>query len=371
MEFTLASGDFAAALSAIKGVVPSRTTIPILSNVLLDTSSGKLGITASCMDMEASLYEPAEIISHGRTTLPGHVLFGIVKSLPKTKLVTLKMEGDRAVLTCGKSVYNLGTLPAEEFPVMEPVDDGVTITMASSDLKSALDATRGSASTDASRYYLQGVHLAIDGGNLAFVATDGHRLVRAIRDVTGLPKSIPHIIVPSPAVAVIASLVGSSDEPVTITANARKISVNVGSVRLVAKLIEGQYPDYLRVIPKYRNDPSFTAPVSDLSDCVTRISSLLTGDGRLNPAARIATNGSSVNVTLGSQNSGNETIDASVGDSTVFNISIFYLSDMIGLWPSTATLAITAPDAGSPILITSADVPSLTQVIMPMRAPAA
>jgi DNA polymerase-3 subunit beta len=368
MEFTLASGDFAAALSTIKGVIPSRSTIPILNNVLLDTSSGKLRIVASCLEMEASIHEPAEIVSHGMTTIHGQVLFGIVKALPKTKLVTLKMDGDRAVLSCGKSVYNLGTLPCEDFPGMAGVGaDAITVRMPASALKSALDATRGSVSTDATRYYLQGVHLANDGGRLAFVSTDGHRLVCVESDVIDLPSKIPHIIIPSAAVAVIASMIDGSKDMVTITASGKKIAVESGQVNLIAKLIEGEFPDYRRVIPRYNAEPNFKATASEMDGCVSRISSILTGEQRINPAARISTNGSSIEIAMGGQNSGIETVDAEIFDPTMFGVSISYLSDMLGLWPGTATLSITAPDAGSPILITSPDVPNQTQVIMPMR----
>lgn len=370
MEITLAAGDFATAIGLVKGVVPSRTTFPILSNVMIDTSSGKLCITGTCLDMEASIFEPAEIITHGKITVPGHVLFGLVKSLPKTKLVTLKIKdgSDRVVLTCGKSVYELGALPVDDFPIMEGVsgEGEVSITIAASVLKSALAATRNCASDEETRYYLKGVHVTQEDSRLTFVATDGFRLVRIVTDVVQ-SSEMPHVIIPSDAVQNILSIIDGIAGDVTMTMDGLKIEVVAGSVRLVSRLIAGTYPDYGRVIPRYNSDPSFTAKSSDMADAIGRLSTIVMGNVKINPAAKIATNGTAIDVSLRGMNQGTETIDAEIGSKTEFGASVKFLSEMIGLWPSSAILKFTAPDARSPILIMSDDAPHQTQVIMPMK----
>lgn len=366
MEITLTAGALAKAIGHVKGVIESRTTIPIISNVMIDTSSGKLSITGTSLDMEASVFEPAEIIAHGRTTVPGHVLFGLAKSLPKTKLATIKVDGDRAVLTCGKSRYDLGTLPADDFPIMEGVIGGVSITVPSTELSAALSATRHTVSTEETRFYLKGVHVTNENDRLVFVSTDGHRLIRVL---TEIPQGeMPHVIIPTEAVQNIISISDSFDGDVTIAVNAHKIEVTAGPVRFVSKLIAGQYPDYGRVIPRYNSEPNFTASAADMADCIGRLATIVMGNDKLNPAVKIATNGSAIDVSLRGQNQGVETIDAVIGAKTEFGANVKYLTDLIGLWPSGATLKVTAPDMGSPILIVSDDMPSQTQVLMPMRA---
>lgn len=368
MEFTLTSGDLAKAIGLIKGVIEQRTTIPIIGHVLLDTAGGKLTITGTNMDMEASIVEPAEIIAHGRTTVPGHVLFGLAKSLPKTKLATLKIEDHRAILTCGKSRYDLGTLAADDFPIMAAVDGGATITLPASDLRAGLSATRSNASDEETRFYLAGVHVTTENGKLAFVATNGHQLSQFVTDVDQDDDLPPNIIIPSSAVQNILAVIEGSDGEVTMKITGRRIEVTCGSVRLVSKLIEGTYPDYRRVIPRYNSEPNFTASAAEVSEAVNRLATIVMGNDKINPAVKITTNGSAIDVSLRGQNTGSETIDAVIGAKTEFGANVKYLTAMIGLWPNGSTLKVTAPDAGSPILIMSDDLPNQTQVLMPMRA---
>ena len=254
MEFTLEAGELARIVGLVKGMVPARTTIPILSNILIEAADGSVNIRATCLDMEASASAIAEVVTPGAVTVPGHVLHSLAKSLPKTKLATFKLDdGSRPVLTCGKSRYELRALDPGDFPSANPIGkSAVRFSMPGPDLVALLAGTLPSVETDAkTRYYLCGVFLHVYKDNLVAVSTDGHRMARIASDVPPGAAGMPAIIIPTGAAQEIVAMAGDSDVDIAITPTC--IEVMTDKSRLWSKLVDGTYPDYQRVIPVRSN----------------------------------------------------------------------------------------------------------------------
>lgn len=364
MEITLTAGDLASAIAVVKGVVSKRETIPILNNVLLDTASGQLTITGSSLDVEVSVSEPVEIVEHGRITVPGHVLFGLAKALPKTKLATLKIDGDRAILACGKSRYDLGTLPADDFPSLSGTTaaGAIAVTLPADVLRNALSATRHAHSVeDKAYFYLCGTHVTSEDDCLVFVATDRFKLVHI---QTGVPFecAVPNVILPSDTVQAIIAIADKAAGDVTLTIDSSKIELAAGSIRLISKLLAGTYPDYKRVIPAGTDAPNFTAAAAGLADAIGRMGLVAGGSS----PTKVKTNGTAIDLAIKGNNHGVETVEAAIGRSTEFLAPISCLSQLIELWPAGADLKFAMEGGGKPILITSDAAPNQKQIVMPM-----
>src|SRR4029077_13530498 len=184
MKLTIERAALLKALSHVQSVVERRTTIPILSNVLLRADAGKLSLAATDMDLEITETVSARIETDGRTTAPAHTLYDIVRKLREGAQVELETVGERneMVLRSGRSTFTLSCLPPEDYPVMTGSDLPHRFTLTAKELRTLIDRTRFAISTEETRYYLNGIYLhATKADNvpmLRSVATDRHRLRR-------------------------------------------------------------------------------------------------------------------------------------------------------------------------------------------------
>src|SRR5580692_6918092 len=184
MKLTIERAALLKALSHVQSVVERRTTIPILSNVLLAAAAGKLSLSATDMDLEIVEGVVARIENDGRATAPAHTLYDIVRKLRDGAQVELETIGERneMVLRSGRSTFTLSCLPPEDYPVMTGADLPHHFTLTAAELRALIDRTRFAISTEETRYYLNGIYLHATMSNnvpmLRSVATDGHRLAR-------------------------------------------------------------------------------------------------------------------------------------------------------------------------------------------------
>lgn len=365
MELTIKAGTLADALTMVRGIILTRTTIPILTHVKLVASGDRAAISANNLEMQVALNVDCICQKTGDVTVPGLPLLALVKSFAKNADVALKMKDGQLSISCGRSRYSLPTLPAGDFPEIPTLEDGAAVfTLPASTLAEALTATRGTVSTETTRFYLCGVAVNVESNGLDFVSTDGHRLSRLKQGCPGGAEGLQTTIVPTDAVVQILALCESGgDAKVSVTQN--RISVQIEDTLFVSKLIAGTYPDYLRVIPQKKNR-SFTINSDELGEAINR---LLTVSTKAEPVAVFKTNGTAVDIrlsrTAGEQ--GSETVDAEISTASEFGVNARYVADMIRLWPADTSLEFQSNDPGDPILVTSKDVPGQTHVIMPMR----
>ncbi len=371
MKVTLERTSLLKALGHVHRVVERRTTIPILSNVLVRATEGALHLKATDLDLEVTEMVPAEVTQSGGTTLPAHVLHDIVRKLPEGCQVTFDMSGDtgQITLSSGRSRFRLQCLPQSDFPDLTTGDLPNRFTLAAKDLKQLIDRTQFAISTEETRYYLNGIYLhTMDVGGrkvLRVVSTDGHRLARVEIPAPEGSDGMPGVIVPRKAVAEIQKLIEDPTAAITCELSATKIRFTFGDVVLTSKLIDGTFPDYGRVIPT-GNDKSLLVEKGPFAAAVDRVSTLSAERGR---AVKLAIGDGKLTLSVNNPDSGSATEELDVDyDSTPLDIGFNarYLLDITAqLEGDTALLKLADP--GSPTLVQDyEDAPAL-YVLMPMR----
>ncbi len=256
MKLTIERAALLKALGHVQSVVERRNTIPILSNVLLSAGRGAVAFSATDLDMEIVDETSAQVDTTGQITAPAHTLYEIVRKLPEGAEVELKFNGEdpRLSVQAGRSRFNLPVLPAGDFPVMS--SDGLSsrISLDADSLARLIDKTRFAISTEETRYYLNGlyIHTVMDNGvaKLRAVATDGHRLALAEMPAPEGAVGAPGVIVPRKTVQEVRRLLEDAGEMVEVQVSPAKVRFEFGKAALISKVIDGAFPDYLRVIPR-------------------------------------------------------------------------------------------------------------------------
>lgn len=246
MKFRCERDVLADAFGTAARAVASRSALPVLSGVRLVLSGESLQLTGSDLDLTIDVSTTVARGDDGTCVLPARLVGDILKAV-EPGAVSISVEGDQAQISAGRSVFNVRTLPAEDFPRLgDAAVGGVTLAVAA--LADALKQVIPAASHDDARPILTGVLMAAEAGGLRLVATDSYRL--AVRDLPG--QSVlaegQTVLVPSRALGELARLLGSGGEAV-LHLGQREAAFEVGGTRLTTRLIEGQYPPYRNLIP--------------------------------------------------------------------------------------------------------------------------
>jgi DNA polymerase-3 subunit beta len=248
MKLSVSKEKLLQGLQTVQNVVSTRTTLPILSNVLLEAEDGQLRLTTTDLDVGMRGGIEAAIEKPGAATLPARRLFTIVRELPSAEILLEIDSKSVASIRCGPSFFKILGLPQEEFPPLPKFDGAKTFTLRQKDLKDGLRKTAYAISTDETRYVLNGILFSFKDNKLTLVATDGRRL--ALVDIElEFPRSHEvDIILPTKAVTELARLV-SEEGDVKMSVSENQVAFEVDGTLLVSKLIEGNYPNYRQVIP--------------------------------------------------------------------------------------------------------------------------
>jgi len=248
MKFSVSKEKLLEGLQLVQNVVSTRTTLPILSNVLLQAGDGQLRLTTTDLDVGVCGSVEAQVEKPGSTTLPARRLATIARELPASEVIIEVDSKNTASLRCGQSFFKIMGLPEEEFPPLPRLDGAKVFTLRQKDLREGLKKTAYAISTDETRYVLNGILFSFKDNKLTMVATDGRRL--ALVDIeTEFPQSQDvELIVPTKCVNELARLVGD-DGDLTMSVGDNQIAIEVNGTLLVSKLIEGNYPNYRQVIP--------------------------------------------------------------------------------------------------------------------------
>lgn len=280
LKFTVDQGALASALSSVVGASAKKSTLPVLQCVRI-TGDGDL-IRLDCTDLDLSLSAGLEAAPDsgvsGAVCVNARSLLQVVSALPDA-LVTLEADANYFVkITCGKSRFSLPCLSADEFPKLPEVKDAVQVVYGLADFTAALAAATPYCSTDETRYVLNGVLLDPRG---CFVATDGHRLVKApIAQADG--ELTRQVIVPAKACQqILRALSGSPQTDVTLDIGESHLSAALGGVTLTTRLIEGRFPEYENVIPQGEQANKITCGLEYLTGVVKRVSLVLEGKSNM------------------------------------------------------------------------------------------
>ncbi|HEX5957468.1 MAG TPA: DNA polymerase III subunit beta [Hyphomicrobiaceae bacterium] len=377
MKLVIDRGELLRGLGHVTSVVEKRTTIPILSNVLLNASEAGLRFRATDLEREVMEETRADVSQTGAATVPAHTLYDIARKLPDGAQVEIRRdnEKERLILSSGQSVFTLQTLAAEDFPDLSPGEFTHTFTIAAADLKRLIEKTRFAISTEETRYYLNGIYLhpaTTDGkATLRAVATDGHRLAQAELPLPRGAEDMPGIILPRKTVQELVRLIESSEATVGVSVSASKIRFEIGSdkevggVMLTSKLIDGTFPDYARVIPR-TNDKSLKVPNGAFVAAVDRVATIASDRGR---AVKLNLSEGKLVLSVNNPEGGSATEEVAadyVATPLEVGFNARYLLDIAQQIESESAEFLLA-DAGSPTVVKDQSDGGSLYVLMPMR----
>jgi len=252
MNLTITKDQIIAGLQAVQNVVSTRTTLPILSNVLIRAEGSHVEFTATDLDVTVACKVEGKVVKPGATTLPVKKLFGIVRELQGE----IEIETDDKNLSSirsGSSFFKIHGLAADEFPPLPKFKDDKKVSQPQENIRAMIRKTSFAVSTDESRYVLNGIFISLKEGKMTFVATDGRRLALVDEEVDISEKSAGEFIVPAKAITELNRLLqDKGDVELKFGENQASFALkneNGFSVLLITKLIEGNYPNYRQVIP--------------------------------------------------------------------------------------------------------------------------
>ena len=270
MKLTITREQLQEGLVAVAASVPAKTTLPVLSNVLLEASSDGLRLSGTDLDIAVSTSVAASVEEEGAITLPARKLVEIVRELPSASIRLASAGEQRVTIECGRSRFKLLGLPREEFPAFPAVDFSSGWKAAAKDLHKLITHVAFAASTEESRPILNGVLWELRAERMRMVATNGHRLARMDIPVAGGGGEEADLIVPPKALEQIRRLFQPEDE-VEIAKTENHLGFRSSNTQVFTRLIEGPYPNYEQVIPR-ENDKVATADKAALTAALRRMS---------------------------------------------------------------------------------------------------
>ncbi|MCJ8323756.1 MAG: DNA polymerase III subunit beta [Rhizobiales bacterium] len=283
MKVTIERETLLKSLNHVQGVVERRNTIPVLSNILITAAGESVKFTATDLDISIVESAPAIVDQAGSITAPAHLLYDIVRKLPDgTQISIEKTEDTRIDVRAGRSQFTLQALPADDFPNLSSGEMSHNFTLDVAVLRRMIEKTRFAISTEETRYYLNGIYFHTsqdDAAKLCAVATDGHRLAKVEIDMPDGAANMPGIIIPRKTVGELHKLLDNGDDSVAISLSDSKIEFRIGQSVVTSKLIDGNYPDYNRVIPD-NNQNALKVESRALTKAVDRVSTVANDRGR-------------------------------------------------------------------------------------------
>lgn len=268
MKVTVTQENFNRALSAVSRVASSKTSLPILSNILLKTDKNRLCLAATNLEIASVCYIGAKVVGEGSLTIPARLVSEFVNNLPKGN-VDIKVDGTKFVISSGHYTSTINGIIADEFPALPTITPSSSLVLAGDVLKQAISQTVVTASRDDTRPVLTGVLFHTNQGKLYMAATDGYRLSERI--VTETDQEI-RALIPAPTLQEISRIISEENDEVTLHFDDSQVRFLIGDNEITSRLIEGKFPDYQQLIPK-ETDILATVKVSELTR-ITKIASL-------------------------------------------------------------------------------------------------
>lgn len=252
-SFEIEVAQLRGVLKDVVGVVEARNTVPVLSNVLLTLDHQSLTVTGTDLDLMVQRRVPLAQAEPFTITVEAGILDKIATKLPSEADAKIKLADGKLTVSAGRSRFQLPTLPADDFPIMQPVQrDACEFVMQSIYLGAAIGLVSHAISTEETRYYLNGIFMhAPDGQDLRFATTDGHRLARGTLALPDGADGVPDTIMPRKLTKLLSGLLDRHEGEVQITVTDRLLRFEMGDTIVTGKAIDGQYPDYARIIPAY------------------------------------------------------------------------------------------------------------------------
>jgi DNA polymerase III subunit beta len=251
MEFRIQKSEFLRGLRLAQGIADRKSTMPILANVLLRTDGkSRLLVAATDLNVSVSADLAAKVEKEGGLTVGARPLHEIVANLPGEDIVFKRAENNWADIKAAKVAYKLVGMPDRDFPKMPDHREVAYAKCDAALLREMIDKTLFSVSSDETRFHLNGVYFECDGARGRMVSTDGHRLSKVERTLTGGPEITGGVIIPKKGLVEIKRALDGERGGCELAIQGSYIFVKTGDVALAVKLIDSQFPPYDQVIPK-------------------------------------------------------------------------------------------------------------------------
>lgn len=383
MKVSCLQENLAKGLSIVGRAVASRSTLPVLSNVLMKTDNGQLKLSANNFELGINCWIGAKIDQEGAITVPARLLTEFVNSLPPERIdMELDEQTQTLNLRCARFESNIKGIDADEFPTVAGVsEDDIIIKLEPESLRTMIKQVVFAAATDESRPVFTGVLIRFNGDTLTMAAADGFRL--SVK-VTALNQSasqviedhseVSSLIIPGRALTDLARISGDQEQPIelVVTPNRRQVIFRMQDVELVSQLIEGDFPDYTRIIPKNRTTRSVLDTANFLK--AVRISHLFARDSanivklEISPSGDELMNGRVTLVATSAELGDNVSdMDASIeGEAIEVAFNAKYLIDVLSI-VETPQFILETSSPSSPGVFRPVGDDDFTHVIMPMH----
>lgn len=365
MKFTITRENLQQGLGAVAGSIPTRTTLPVLSNILIEAEDGAVRMSGTDLDTAVSVRVAAEVAEPGAITAPAKKLQEIARELPGA--VELSTQGDTISISSNRTRFKLNGLPRDEFPAFPKVEFAESWKLTGQELQRLISHVSFAASTEETRPILNGVLWQLGEGEMRMVATNGHRLAKMTLPREGEGRAVGDLIVHPKALGQVQRLFGGA-EAVEVARSENHIGFRSESVQVFTRLIEGPYPNYEQVIPK-DNDKNLVADKGALQAAVRRMAIVASDQTH---RIRMSLGGPMLRFSVETPDLGAATEELPVeydGDPLDIGFNAQYLLELLRYMPTDEVrMTFKAPERAATIQpIGNEDTPDYMCLVMPLR----
>ncbi len=381
-------------LRVVTGVVERRKTLPVLSNLLVEAGDAGLRLCATDLEVEivARIKDGVKVEQHGATTMPAYKLADIWQSLPESATVDVTLEEGRAIVRSGRSRFALGTIPVADFPNGPSLLDvggeggdqggeggtggddsggggageaGVEIVLPHTDVRRLLDRTKFSMANQDVRYFLNGLLLELTAQNLRAAASDGHRMAMCTLDGGAQTAEPVRVIVPRKGVQDLERLLTERDDDVHFVLGRNYLRVSQGEYTLTTKLVDGQFPDVDRLIPR-NTSHAFVGDRRELHQALHRVS-ILSNEKSQDVRLHIDGDQLTLRTTNPEQEEAEEVVAVDYdGKAMEIGFNVRYLQDVLGAL-DTESIKVSMPEDNTIALLEGPGAEDSLYLVMPLR----
>jgi DNA polymerase III subunit beta len=367
MEFRIATEELKKALHRALGIVERRSTMPILANVLIQANKGGVQVTAFDLDIGLVSEHPAEVLKPGAITVSAKYVHDIVQSLPEAFVTFKKLANNYVEISSGPSSFKIVGMAPEEYPKLPKEENASLVKVSGATMLEMVKKTQFAISSDETRYILNGVYFEPkENGKVRMVATDGHRLALIERDLVGDFKLKAGVIVPRKGLFELKRLLDEAPDAECQLGFAENSALfKKPGLTMVMRLIDGQFPEYQRVIPK-EGERQASVPKLRFLEGLKRIA-LLSADK--SNAVRITLAEGVLRISSQNPDLGEAKDELPVGykgSEITIGFNARYLIDVLGVLEADEII-FELGDEHSPGVIHGPGDRSYTAVVMPMR----
>jgi DNA polymerase-3 subunit beta len=275
MEIRIARNEFLKGLQSVQGIVDTRSTMPILSNILLETQEQGISITATDLEIGLKGFCEARVIQKGKVTINAKKIHDIVRELPEQDIHMNDEKENWVKISCGNSHFNLAGFPPEDFPSLPAYSEEGMIGLSGTEIKEMIEKTIYAVSTDENRQALNGVLFRLSANRNQMIATDGHRLALITGKKIGGAEEEKNVIIPRKVLSEIVKTI-DEEEPLFFSVTDNHLVFKQTKRILISKMIDAKFPNFEQVIPR-ENQIKLKISRQELIHTLRRVS-VLTSD---------------------------------------------------------------------------------------------